>query len=183
MSRSVPTGIQVRCFLETDFAGLCVRTSGVRRKRNGDMADLKRLFNELVRVEGETWGAVDARLRKEHGLGLGRYEGMRVIGSRKKCRVHDIVAELGLTTGGASKVVDTLEAAGYCEREPNPRDRRSSIIKLTPAGRRLLARASKTVEEELENRIGSVLPARSLEQLTEALVKLREAERGKRVAA
>jgi MarR family transcriptional regulator, organic hydroperoxide resistance regulator len=144
------------------------------------MPDLTKLFNELVRVEGETWGAVDSRLRNEHGLQLARYEALRVIGSHKSSRVYDIVAELGLTTGGASKIVDTLEASGYCERQPNPGDRRSSIIKLTPDGRRLLTKATKTVEAELENRIGSVLPDRSLQQLTEALVKLREGERAKR---
>ena len=34
-----------------------------------------------------------------------------------------------LTTGGVTVVLDRLEKAGYIRREPNPRDRRSSIIR------------------------------------------------------
>ena len=144
------------------------------------MPDLRTLFNELVRLETETWSAIDARLRSEHGLPLARYEVMRVIASHRNCRVYDIVAELSLTTGGASKLVDTVEAAGYSRRRPNPDDRRSSIIELTPTGKRLVDKATRTVEDELEKRIGSVLPDRSLQQLTTTLAKLRENTRSAR---
>jgi MarR family transcriptional regulator, organic hydroperoxide resistance regulator len=144
------------------------------------MPDLKTLFNELVRFEVETWSAVDGRLRAEHGLPIARYEVMRVIAAHANCRVHDIAAELSLTTGGASKLVDTVEAAGYSRRRPNPYDRRSSIIELTPAGKRLVKRATRTVEDELEQRIGSVLPDRSLQQLTATLTRLRENGRANR---
>jgi DNA-binding MarR family transcriptional regulator len=144
------------------------------------MPDLRTLFNELVRLETETWSAIDARLRAEHGLPLARYEVMRVIASHTNCRVYDIVAELSLTTGGASKLVDTVEASGHSRRRPNPDDRRSSIIELTPAGKRLVEKATRTVEDELEQRIGSVLPDRSLQQLTTTLVKLRESGRSDR---
>jgi DNA-binding MarR family transcriptional regulator len=146
------------------------------------MPDLKTLFNELVRLEVETWGAIDARLRAEHGLPLTRYEVMRVIASHQNCRVFDIVAELSLTTGGASKLVDAVESAGYTRRRPNPDDRRSSIIELTPAGKRIVEKATRTVEDELEQRIGSALPDRSLQQLTATLARLRERGRVDRAA-
>jgi DNA-binding MarR family transcriptional regulator len=150
------------------------------RPARGEMADLQTLFNELVRVEIETWNAVDVRLRAEHGLPLSRFEPMRVIAATPNCRVYDIVGALSLTTGGASKIVDAIESAGHCRRRPNPHDRRSSLIELTAAGKRLVDKATKTVEDELDKRIGSVLPNRSLEQLTASLTKLREAERSKR---
>jgi len=38
-----------------------------------------------------------------------------------------------LTTGGVTVVLDRLEKAGYIRREPNPQDRRSSIIRPVPA--------------------------------------------------
>jgi MarR family transcriptional regulator, organic hydroperoxide resistance regulator len=144
------------------------------------MPDLKKLFNELVRFETEIWDAIDARLRAEHDLPLSRFEPMRVIESHNNCRVYEIAAALSLTTGGTSKLVDGIEAAGHCRRRPNPDDRRSSIIELTPAGKRLLAKATKTFENELEVRLGSVLPGRSLQQLTMTLAKLREGDRAKR---
>jgi DNA-binding MarR family transcriptional regulator len=38
-----------------------------------------------------------------------------------------------LTTGGVTVALDRLEKAGYVRREPNPDDRRSSLVRLAPA--------------------------------------------------
>src|SRR5258707_14512691 len=91
-------------------------------------------------------------------------EPMRVMSKFPACRVHDIKEELSITIGGTSKLVDRIEAAGLCRRRANPDDRRSHIIELTAAGRRLLAKATRTFEDELQMRLGSVLNARSLDQ-------------------
>ena len=107
------------------------------------MEDLKQLFSDLIRFETELWNAIDARLRAEHDLPLHKFEPMQIIASRPNCRVYDIAEALSLTTGGVSKLIDAIEASGYCKRRPNPDDRRSSIIELTPAGRKALARATK----------------------------------------
>jgi DNA-binding MarR family transcriptional regulator len=39
----------------------------------------------------------------------------------------------GLTTGGVTVMLDRLEKGGYLKREPNPRDRRSVLVRLKPA--------------------------------------------------
>ena len=137
------------------------------------MADLPHLFSELIRLETELWGAVDARLRAGHDLPLSRFEPMQVIDRRRSCRVNDIAEDLGITVGGTSKLIDRIEASGYCRRRPNAEDRRSSIVELTPAGRQKLRQATESFEEELELRLGSVLPERSLALLAAALTKLR----------
>ena len=93
------------------------------------------------------------------------------------CRVFDIKEELALTVGGTSKLVDRIEAAGLCRRRANPDDRRSQIIELTPAGRRLLEEAIETFEDELQTRLGSVLTGRSLDQSAGMLMQLRAANR------
>jgi DNA-binding MarR family transcriptional regulator len=141
------------------------------------MADLKVLFSELIRFETELWNAVDARLRSEHGLQLTWFEPMQAMSKRAGCRVFDIKEELSLTVGGTSKLVDRIEAAGLCRRRANPDDRRSQIIELTPAGRRLLEEATKTFEDELHTRLGSVLTGRSLDQFVGMLMMLRAANR------
>ena len=41
----------------------------------------------------------------------------------------DFARWASLTTGGVTVVLDRLEKAGYISREPNPHDRRSSIIR------------------------------------------------------
>jgi MarR family transcriptional regulator, organic hydroperoxide resistance regulator len=137
--------------------------------------DIQRVFSDLIRFEAKLWTALDGRLRTEHHLPLQKFEIMRVIATTRDCRVYDIVGELSLTTGGVSKLVDALESSGYTSRRPNPLDRRSSIIELTPAGRKVLARANKTFNAELEAWFSSALSGRALRQLGDALSGLRAA--------
>jgi len=140
-----------------------------------DMDDFRQLFSDLIRFETELWNAVDARLRAEHGLPLHKFEPMQIIERTPDCRVFDIADALSLTTGGVSKLVDSIEASGYARRRPNPEDRRSSIIELTPTGVRLLGKATRTFEAELQERLGSVLSERAMRQFTSALARLRAA--------
>jgi MarR family transcriptional regulator, organic hydroperoxide resistance regulator len=139
------------------------------------VVDLTTLFSELIRFETEIWNAADARLRAECDLPLHRFEPMQVMSRRKGCRVQDIADELVITVGGTSKLVDSIEAAGYCRRRANPDDRRSSIVELTPTGKRLLAKATATFENELEIRLGAAVSQRSLRQLASTLARLRAA--------
>ena len=41
---------------------------------------------------------------------------------------------LSMGSGTVSPLVDRLERAGYVERRPNPKDRRSSVVRMTPWG-------------------------------------------------
>jgi len=139
------------------------------------VSDLRRLFNDLIRFETELWTAVDARLKSEFDLPLAQFEPMSVIDRRPGSRVYDIASELGITTGGASKLVDRIEAGGYCRRLPNPADRRSSLLELTPEGRRLLAEAGMAFDEELQRWLGAAVPERTLRQFAGTLARLRTA--------
>ena len=139
------------------------------------MDDFKQLFSDLIRFETELWNAVDARMRTDHDLPLHKFEPMQIIARTPYCRVYDIADALSITTGGVSKIVDSIESAGHAKRRPNPEDRRSSIIELTPAGKRLLAKATATFEDELRVRLGSALSDRALRQFTLALGALRAA--------
>jgi MarR family transcriptional regulator, organic hydroperoxide resistance regulator len=144
------------------------------------VSDLRRLFNDFIRFEIELWNAVDARLKTDFDLPLTHFEPMSVIDRLPGCRVYDIARELGITTGGTSKLVDRIEARGYCRRLPNPADRRSSLLELTPEGRRMLAEAGVAVDEELQRWFGAALPERTLRQFAAMLARLRAA--GHRIA-
>lgn len=139
------------------------------------MVDLNDLLYEVVRLEIELRNATDARLKADLDLPLAHYEPMSVMARVARCRVCDIARELAVTTGGASKLVDRLEARGYCRRRANPRDRRSSFVELTPAGGRILARGRAVVDDELRHRIGGAASDRALEQFMATLVRLRSA--------
>jgi MarR family transcriptional regulator, organic hydroperoxide resistance regulator len=139
------------------------------------MSDLRLVFNDLIRFEIELWNAIDDRLKREFGLPLTHFEPMSVIHRLPRCRVYDIANELGITTGGTSKLVDRIEASGYCRRLPNPDDRRSSLLELTPEGRRLFAAAGKAFDDELQRRLGAAVPERTLRQFGSTLSRLRAA--------
>jgi MarR family transcriptional regulator, organic hydroperoxide resistance regulator len=139
------------------------------------VSDLRRVFNDLIRFEIQVWNAVEARLKSEFGLPLTHFEPMSVMDRRPRCRVYDIANELGITTGGTSKLVDRIEANGYCRRLPNPDDRRSSLLELTPAGQRLFAEAGAAFDDELQRQLGDAVPERTLRQFAATLARLRAA--------
>jgi DNA-binding MarR family transcriptional regulator len=139
------------------------------------MQDLTELFSDLVRFETELWNAVDARLRADHGLPLHKLEPMQIIAKTTTCRVYDIAEALSLTTGGVSKLIDAIEASGYCSRRPNPGDRRSSILELTSTGKSTLVRATKTFEAELKAKLSTAASDDELQQFSATLGLLRAA--------
>ena len=136
--------------------------------------DLVALFGDLVRFETELWNRVDARIEQAHGVPLAWVEIMQVVRGTADCRVLDIARALSITVGGASKVVDRVEAAGLCRREPNPADGRSNLIRLTEPGKGMLAAADVTFADALAAYLGAVLPPGELAQLHATLRRLRQ---------
>lgn len=137
------------------------------------MTDLKALFHDLVQLEITLWSAVDARLRAECGLQLTWFEIMQLLHDRDGLRVHDVAQEFTITVGGASKVIDRIEQAGYCRRTPNPNDRRSALLTLTTTGKAKVVEALPVFEEELTVRFSNVLGPAELERLAAGLRLLR----------
>jgi DNA-binding MarR family transcriptional regulator len=166
-------GRYIRVMVYT-FRGMYFANSASQPDKENPLPDLPLLFEQLVRLQIELWNAADARLRSELGTTLGNLESMRVINGRGICRVNDIADDLVITVGGASKIVDRLEASGTCVRSANPDDRRSSLIALTDKGRDELARATAVLAGELAAWFGSVAPE-TVESLTATLTALRNA--------
>jgi DNA-binding MarR family transcriptional regulator len=92
-------------------------------------------------------------------------------------RLTELAERAGLTKQAVGEVIPELEQLGYLTREPDPRDRRAKIIKLTPkgrdaclTGRRLFAE----IEREWADQLGEDL----LAGLREAAERIAAAERG-----
>jgi DNA-binding MarR family transcriptional regulator len=73
-----------------------------------------------------------------------------------------------LTSSGTTKRLDRLEQAGLITREPDPQDRRGTLITLTPAGRELI---DSVTEAHLANerRLLAALPGDEQRQLADLL--------------
>lgn len=135
--------------------------------------DVEVLFSELVRLETEVWSAVDERLTAEHELPLTWFEPLRVVQQVPGCRLSDIVDALGISVGGASKLVDRLQAAGLCERVTDPTDRRSPVINLTSQGTRVVQNARRTFRRELRRLLVDKVDEQALEVLLATVSSLR----------
>ncbi|MFJ9371619.1 MarR family winged helix-turn-helix transcriptional regulator [Nocardia sp. NPDC101769] len=138
------------------------------------MADMRTLFDDLIRSQIGLWNLADARLQEELGTSVGVYDTLRAIAATDPARVQDLADRLLVTVGGMSKAVDRVEAQGLCIRRANPGDRRSSIIELTPAGKELLARANTILDRALADAVGAVLSPAESAELQRSLAKLRD---------
>ena len=98
---------------------------------------------------------------------------LRYLRDHPGSRVADVAAEFAIGIGATSKVVDRLEARGWVARQPNPSDRRSSLLALTDDGRRLLDAAESTFGERLAALIADALDAPRITATAQALAQLR----------
>jgi DNA-binding MarR family transcriptional regulator len=137
--------------------------------------DLRHVFDDLVRFETVLWGAIDQRLRRECGVTLAGVNAMLVIDATPLCRVHEVARALAITVGGTSQAIDRLEVAGWCLRQPNPDDRRSSILTLTDTGAAMLVSAGTVFDDELHRFFRAPLSATELAHFSAALRKIRRA--------
>ncbi|WP_328686826.1 MarR family transcriptional regulator [Streptomyces caniferus] len=137
--------------------------------------DLPAFFADLVRCETRLYNALNDRLRARHGIVTSQFEFLRFLRDRPGARVADLAAEFAIGIGATSKGVDRLEKQGWAIRQPNPADRRSSLLALTDDGTRLVDAAEVTFAEELAELIGGTLDGASASAAAQAFVKLRSA--------
>jgi DNA-binding MarR family transcriptional regulator len=54
-------------------------------------------------------------------------------------RISELAEREAISQPGMTTLVNRLEAAGQAERSPDPTDGRAALVRITPAGRRVLA--------------------------------------------
>jgi MarR family 2-MHQ and catechol resistance regulon transcriptional repressor len=69
------------------------------------------------------------------GLGLSDFAVLEMLLNKGPQKVNDIGRRIDLTSGSITTAVDRLEKRGLVVRELDATDRRSRIVRLTPAGR------------------------------------------------
>jgi DNA-binding MarR family transcriptional regulator len=84
--------------------------------------DLGRVLGTAVVLFHE---AVASRL----GLGAAEWRCLELLDREGPATAGRLAGLSGFTTGAITGIVDRLEKAGYVRREPNPRDRRSVIVR------------------------------------------------------
>jgi DNA-binding MarR family transcriptional regulator len=108
---------------------------------------------------------------RDHGLEPGWHDVLATLrrgGAPYRMRPTDLTAALMLTSSGTTKRLDRLEAAGLVQREPDPADRRGTLISLTQAGVERID-AVTTAHLENERRLLAGLSSAQLAQLADLL--------------
>lgn len=127
-------------------------------------------FDVVVGYEIALWNAVDEALAARGMVRLGHLHALRVLDAYEgRARVQEVSEDVGITVGAASKLVDRLERDGLAERQPNPANRRSSLVRLTPQGQRSLADGLAVAQEALDQAVGD----EDVEQMMAVLERLR----------
>lgn len=89
---------------------------------------------------------LDVELRAEHGLTHRTYDALVQLSEAPGRRLHmkDLAAALVHSPSGLTRIVDGLEESGYARREPDPANRRSTLVVLTAEGLAALEKAWPT---------------------------------------
>jgi DNA-binding MarR family transcriptional regulator len=136
--------------------------------------DLPEMLTLLARVKASLCADVDASLRDEHGLSLEAFDAVTVISQRSEdCDEPKLAAALALPREDVGALVDSLVSSGHASRTPRPDEAGPPVVRLTLRGTLLLERAQRTLDRELNRRIGSWLSPRDIAGLEDALATLR----------
>ncbi|MER7243496.1 MarR family transcriptional regulator [Kribbella sp. NPDC000426] len=73
-------------------------------------------------------------------------------------RLSELAAQLGIVPRSATSVVDDLEAAGLVERQPDPHDRRATLVDLTPDGRQILNTLREKRRDVMHTQLARLTP-------------------------
>ncbi|MGI5351686.1 MarR family winged helix-turn-helix transcriptional regulator [Streptomyces sp. CA-250714] len=93
--------------------------------------ELRRQLGEEVRALQSATDAVDAATADRLGINRTDLHCLDVLTQRESATPSQLGAALGLTTGSVTAMLDRLAKLGYLTREPDPHDRRKSVVRAT----------------------------------------------------
>lgn len=126
--------------------------------------------------------AVSRQLRKltRHGMDpLGvtpsQARALRMLRHHGSLRLGELSDRLRIAPRSATEVVDGMQDRGWCERRPDPADRRAAVVVLTEAGEAIV-RAIRTVQVEQAEKYFAALDESERRILAAILDKLTAGE-------
>ncbi|MFF5140187.1 MarR family winged helix-turn-helix transcriptional regulator [Streptomyces sp. NPDC013157] len=134
--------------------------------------------DELILAFGRLQGAANRleyilgrALEAECGVSHLMFEVLLILGRAGEpgLSMRAVAQEQVLTTGGATRLVDRMEAAGLVERAEDPDDRRGRLVRLTALGAETAVRASRIHRENINRYFLDPLPAAHRKRFAEDL--------------
>jgi DNA-binding MarR family transcriptional regulator len=134
--------------------------------------------NELVLAFGRLQGAANRleyilgrALEEQCGISHLVFEVLLILGRAGEpgLSMRAIARAQVLTTGGATRLVDRMEAADLVRRVEDPDDRRGRLVRLTPEGERTVVAASRIHVENIRRYFVEPLPVQHRDRFAEDL--------------
>jgi DNA-binding MarR family transcriptional regulator len=149
---------------DRDYAHAVLRSE--RKRREPDIAILAAQL--LFSVQEELFATLAERghpdVRPRHGAVLAHVD-------ESGARATDLAHQSGVNKQSMVRLVDELEALGYVERRPDPRDRRAKLVVPTRLGLDEM-NASDEIVAGIEARIAAGIGARPFASLKRSLLKV-----------
>lgn len=122
--------------------------ASLSRRDDALISTFGRLLEAQSRLERRLGADLEARCNLPHAwfevlVRVGRSDAGRLT-------MGSLAEQISLTTGGVTRLVDRMEAAGYVERVPCRTDRRVAYAVLTDAGRAKLDEAAQVQAANLQ---------------------------------
>ena len=132
-----------------------------------------RLWLRMLTCANLIEGEIRSRLRNEFDTTLPRFDLMAQLQRAPKgMKMGELSRHMMVTNGNITGITDQLEKEGLVVRTKVESDRRSSLIKLTPQGRKSFARMARAHESWVKAMFGE-LPEASRNALFQALGELK----------
>ena len=122
------------------------------RKRQEVTTELLEVVNLVTQM---FWA--DLR-RSNHSIELTQWATLRRI-SRSPCTMSELARHKGVGLPTMSKSIEMLVRKGWVERWIDKTDRRQTLVRLTPDGRRVLSESRAHLEELLDQRLEKLTAA------------------------
>ena len=148
---------------------------------NSTKTDLKQRALLAVRDYGVHLTLFRNAMDEWAGLNTTDMECLRLLFQRGRASPSELARHTGLTSGATTAMLDRLEKAGLIERQPNPKDRRGTLIVPAKAGAKKVASWFESARRAQDELISSY-SASELEIIVdvfERFVRLWDRERAK----
>jgi DNA-binding MarR family transcriptional regulator len=146
-----------------------------RRLPEPDTIDPLPVWFRFIRLHRRVSSAIAAEL-KALGLSIPQFDILSTLTEREGFTQQELAAQLYVTKGNVSGLVDRLVEAGLVERRPIPGDRRSHALHLTGAGRALAEHGIAAQEAYVRRTLGC-LSRSDLAELNRIVLAWREQAR------
>lgn len=126
--------------------------------------------------------AVDIYSRKlnlEHGLTTPQLLCLHTLAKSESMILTDLAREVNLGVSTVNGIIDRLEVKQLLSRNRSAEDRRKVCLKLSPAGKEIVAKAPSLLQDKLAASLAELTDAEQLAvtESLELIVKLMEAEK------